>query len=80
MLKSSLLVALGAIMLVLLIALLGGVGERMASLIEAGICWIVAGSDNCRLRGAHLFLISTIGLLLALVSFGLIYDRFFGRR
>ena len=78
--KTILLMALGAALLVLLVIMWGGFAARITSLIETGVCSITSAPDDCRLRGAHLFLIWAVVGLVTLVAFGLIVERFIDKR
>lgn len=77
--KTFFLAALGAMLLVLLVVLWGVFSGRITLLIQSGLCSLVGGPPDCRLRGAHLFVLWAVIGLVVLVTVGLLVDRFNGR-
>ena len=77
--KTILTMALGATMLVLAVAMWGRITTEIASIVEYGLCWMSSASDECRLRGSHLFLVWAVVGIATLVIIGLIAERLSGK-
>lgn len=78
--KSIVLAAIGALLLVLLVVSWGVFAGRITIFVESSLCWLVSAPADCRLKNVHLFVIWTVIGLAALVVFGLVVERFNGRR